>query len=337
MGDFAKETSSAQQSGSERSNVVQNPWGPQSKYLKDIFSKAQSTYKDQGNINPYTGEMIAGFNPAQIDTFNRQIGYANSSPAAQDLYGYGSNAANAGQGAMNYGLSGLQGFNPMDTAGTIADAGMYADNPYLSSMVDAAMRDANRSTYEENIPQVRRQAALSGNTNSSRTGAREAVLERGNMDRAADISAQLRGNAYDTGIQAAQAQRAQELARLGDVTSQGTNASALGTGNLSNSVATMRDLFGIGTEGGEGLRAADQATLDNNYAKWQQQQAQNQLQWDALNNYFNLVGAKNWGGTTTGTGSTTKTAETETNPSLATILGGIATGGAQFLPGSWTG
>lgn len=337
MGDFAKETSSAQQSGSEKSNVVQNPWGPQSNYLKDIFSAAQGTYNNLSKVDPYKGDMIAGFRPEQLQQFNNMIGYANSSPAAKDLYSYGTNAAQSGQGAMNYGLSGLQGFNPMDTAGTIADAGMYADNPYLSSMVDAAMRDANRSTYEENIPQVRRQAALSGNTNSSRTGAREAILERGNMDRAADVSASLRGDAYSQGIQAAQAQRAQELARLGDVTSQGTNASALGTGNLSNSVAAMSDLFGIGTAGGEGLRAADQATLDNSYAKWQQQQAQNQLQWDALNNYFNLVGSKNWGGTTKATGSSNKTADTETNPSLASILGGIATAGSSFLPGSWTG
>lgn len=332
MGDFATERSSAQQKGSETTDVVQNPWGPQSNYLKDIFSKAQGTYNNVANVDPYTGDMIAGFRPEQIQQFNSMLGYANSSPAAQDLYGYGSNAAQAGQGAMNYGLSGLQGFNPMDTAGTIADAGMYADNPYLSSMVDAAMRDANRSTYEENIPQVRRQAALSGNTNSSRTGAREAILERGNMDRAADVSASLRGNAYDTGLQAAQSQRAMELARLGDVTSQGTNASALGTGNLSNSVATMRDLFGIGAEGGAGLRASDQASLDNEYAKWQQAQTNNQLQWDALNNYYNLVGNKNWGSQTKGTGTTNKTAQTETNPSLATILGGLATGVSGFLP-----
>lgn len=332
MGDFAKDTSSAQQKSVDTAKVNTGPWGPQQNYLKDVFSKAQATYDNVGT--PYAGNMVAGFTPAQLNTFQSMLSYGGGEgrDLADAMASYGTNLADAGQGAVNYGLSGLQNFNPGDTAGTIADAGMYADNPYMSSMVDAAMRDANRATYEEAIPQVRRQAALSGNTNSSRTGAREAILERGNQDRAADISAQLRGSAYGQGIDAAQKERAMELARLGDVSSQGTNASALGGAQIDNSVATMRDLFGLQQTAGEGQRAAEQATLDNQYAKWLNDQNQ---QWTALKNYYDIVGANNWGSKGTTSSNQTKNTETESNPSIATILGGVLTGAGAMMPSNW--
>ena len=332
MGDFAKDTSSAQQKQKGQVAVDTGPWAPQQSYLKDIFGKAQQTYDKISD--PYTGDMVAGFTPDQLNTFQQMLSYGGGEgrDLATAMSNYGTNLADAGQGAVNYGLTGLQNFNPNDTAGTIADAGMYADNPYMSSMVDAAMRDANRATYEENIPQVRRQAALSGNTNSSRTGAREAILERGNQDRAADISAQLRGSAYGQGIDAAQRARQMELARLGDVSSQGTNASALGGAQIDNSVATMRDLFGLQQTAGEGQRAAEQATIDNQYAKWLNDQNQ---QWSALKNYYDIVGANQWGSKGTTSSNQRQQTQTETNPSIATILGGVLTGAGAMMPGNW--
>lgn len=329
MGDFATSEQKAKQSGATTSNATQTPWAPQQKYLEGIFKNAQSAYK-QSQANPYKGDFVAGYRPEQTNMFQGMINYANTSPLASMLQGQGTQLGTMGTGAVGYGLQGLQDFRPNDTMGTIADAGLYADNPYMSGMVDAAMRDANRATYEEAIPQVRRNAAMSGNTNSSRTGAREAILERANMDRAADISSAMRGQAYQSGIGQAQNQRAMEMSRLSDLANQGLGTAAQGAANWTGSLGAMGALFGLGNAGGEGLRAGDQAALDNDIAKYD---ARQQQIWGPLMNYYNLVGDKSWGGTTTARGTTNQFTNSQNTASDAAVIGGLLTGLGGILPG----
>lgn len=333
MGDFATSSTSSDQTAKQKTNSTTktDPWGPQSGYLQDIFSKAQQTYNDTSG-KQYTGDQLAAFNPQQINSFNNMVDYANTSPVSQLLFGQGANLSGMGQSALGSGFQGLQDFRPNDTMGTIADASLYADNPFISNMVDAATRDARRSTYEQAIPGVERNAAISGNTNSSRTGAKEAVLQRGYGDLRGDVSSQLRGNAYQQGITAAQNQRSQELQRLMGLTGTGLQTALGGSGSLNDSLAAMSQLFGLGNKGGAGLQASDQQALSNEIAKnaFAQDQA-----WAPLMNYFGLIGANNWGGTsktkgiTNGTQSTTGTS----TASPAAVAGGLLTSVGSLIPG----
>jgi hypothetical protein len=330
MGDFSTSKQKAQTTQNTSGTSTTSPWGPQDSYLRDIFDRAQDTYgKAQGQS--YTGDHLAGFRPEQLDMFKGMTNYANTSPIATMLQGQGGNLSRVGQGAVGTGLSGLKDFRPTDTMGTITDAGLYADNPYMSSMVDAAMRDANRATYEEAIPGVQRNAALTGNTNSSRTGAREAVLQRANQDRAGDIGAQMRGAAYSQGIDAAQNERQMEMARLMGLTGTGLQTAVAGSNNLQDSVAAQTDLFGLGNAGGAGLQASDQQKLSNDLAKHQMQQEQI---WGPLINYYNLIGGNKWGGEVTTKGNVAGTANTQNTASPAATFGGFLTGLGGLIPGN---
>jgi hypothetical protein len=334
MGDFATSETTQQQNTQQKQNSTTktDPWGPQASYLKDIFSKAQGVY-DQTSQNQYTGDHLAAFRPEQISMFNNMLNYANTSPIGNLLFGQGSNLSALGQNALGAGFQGLQDFRPNDTMGTIADAGLYADNPFISGMVDAATRDAYRDTYENGIPGVQRNAALSGNTNSSRTGAKEAILARGYEDRRADVSAALRGDAYKTGINAAQNQRQMEMERLKNLTGTGLQTALGGAGSLNDSLAAMSALFGLGNEGAAGLQASDQQALSNELTKYAFAQDQ---AWAPLMNYFSLIGSQNWGGTSktkgTTTGATTATVTSTASP--AAVTGGLLTSIGSLIPGT---
>ena len=196
MGSFGTEKATKQNTES----ATVNPWSGQAPYLEDIFKKAQGAYSATSN-NPYKGDIVAGATPDQQALYGNMLNYANTSPVSGMLQNQGSILGGAGTTGTQAGLQGLTNFNPSgSTQGNITNAGLYADNPYMSSMVDSAMRDAGRQTYESIIPGIGRAAAGSGNTNSSRTGAATAIAERALADRSADTSAALRGSAYQQGL-----------------------------------------------------------------------------------------------------------------------------------------
>ena len=72
----------------------------------------------------------------------------------------------------------------------LGNATQYArDN--VEPLLTSAMRDSRRQLEEQQLPGVARAASASGNTNSSRAGVREAILERGYADRESDMRANL--------------------------------------------------------------------------------------------------------------------------------------------------
>jgi hypothetical protein len=70
--------------------------------------------------------------------------------------GTGTNAANA---LYNFG-------NASQTQNNINTANQYANNPYIDQEVNAATYNANRSAAENDVPNLYRTAAGSGNLNS---------------------------------------------------------------------------------------------------------------------------------------------------------------------------
>jgi hypothetical protein len=341
MGSFAESSAKTSQTSRNTTdgNVITNtdPWGAQSGYLKDTFGQAQDIYDAQKGVN-YTGDHLAAFRPEQLDMFKGMINYANTSPIASMLANQGSTLGKVGTGGVQGALKGYQDFRPAgSTMGTIADAGLYADNPYISSMVDAATRDAGRGLYEGALPQSARTSAISGNTNSSKSAIRDGILERGYQDLRGDVSADLRGQAYKQGLDLAQQQRQHEdqvgLERLSGFGSLGLGAANQGMTGLNDSVKAMSDLFQLGNQGGEGLQASDQQKLSNELAKYQFNQ---QDPWGSLMNYYNIVGGDKWGGTANVSTDMTEygnqNGTVTQQPSMANIFGGIL-GGIGSLGG----
>jgi hypothetical protein len=334
MGDFSTSETKTQQQNKENVNTNMGPWGGQSDYLKDIFGDARSLFEKQQGSS-YNGDFLAKFNPQQLDMFGRMVNYAKTSPIASMLAYQGSNLADIGQGGVRTGMEGLTDFRPTaSTMGTIADAGLYADNPFISGMVDAATRDASRATYEGQLPANARAAALSGNANSSKRFIGDAIAERGLQDRRADVSAQLRGDAYNQG-----ADRSLQMNQFNDdatlrarqaLMSGGLDAANSGADSLAQSLASQGALFGLGNEGAAGLQASEQNKIDNALSKYTFNKDD---PWGSLMNYFNIIGGKNWGqsGTVDTKGKTTGTAQQTASP--AATIGGILTSIGSLIPG----
>lgn len=114
-------------------------------------------------------------------------------------------AGQTGLGSVGAGqnLASAAGMKALDPNGTmnaaVSGAGALSANPYLDAQIDAANRDVSRGLAENDLPGIRAAAMQSGNANSSREGALEAIATRGTGDRMADTAAALRGAAYSQG------------------------------------------------------------------------------------------------------------------------------------------
>lgn len=311
-----------QQSGTSSSQT--DPWSVQAPYLSQGFSAASNALgKAQGATAPT--DFTAQFTPDQLATFKQMLGYSNNNT------GLPTNTANAGgaltaagSSAVTGGLSDLAAYTPAGgTQSNIDAATAYANNPAISGQVDAAMRDATRNASENVLPQLGRNAAATGNLNSNRTAISQGIVQRGLSDQAGDISSQLRGQAYNTGLglaeNARQADNSGVLSALLARVQGGNTAASTGTNANTAAVGQQGGLFDIANAGGAGQQAATQADLTN---QGQQYQSQTTSPFDALNQFWNIVGGQNYGSSTNGTANST----TSTTPSIWSILGGL--GGA---------
>ena len=76
----------------------------------------------------------------------------------------------------------------------------YINNDVLQGQIDAASRDIMRNLTESQLTGNASGAAATGNSGSSRRAVMDAIAARGAADRVGDISAAMRGRAYDTGL-----------------------------------------------------------------------------------------------------------------------------------------
>ena len=229
--------------GGQEQTTTTKPWKAQRPYLKDVFGNAQSNYNNR--MGPYTGGLYAGMDPATSQGIQGIQGF---SPMGQQG---AQGAMNAGQGmfgagdlsmSANFGLT--QQGDP--TQANIASATAYANNPATQGMIDAANRDTARNLYEGQLPSNNRNASLSGNVDSSRTGMRDAMAIRGADDRMADTSANIRGAQFDRGLSLAESARgtnigaqAQGASGLAGNFNSGVNANAQGQQDMYNNLDAM--------------------------------------------------------------------------------------------------
>lgn len=306
------------------------PWAAQIPYLQDAFAKAQSNY-NSGAGNVYSGDHVAQFTPDQLSAFKAMFGYGMGSNAPAVSTQVGETLANAGASGLTSAMQRLMSFKPQGGADSnVTTAGLYADNPYLSGQVDAAMRDATRYANEDVLPGIRRTAAMHGNVNANTTGTggiAEGIVARGLSDKAADVSSTLRGNAWNTGLQLAEQGRQADTNAILDAlkTSGGLGATSAASGvdALTSGISQQGSLYDMANAGASGQRDATQASIDNALAK-------SEYPADRLNSllsqYFNIIGSNNWGGTsnTTGTSTTNATQNKSTAEGIAGLVGSIA-------------
>lgn len=263
-----------------------------------------------------------------MQAFQQELGYGTNNGSIPAATG-----AAAGQllpasaNAVTSGLYGLSNFQP--TGGTqynVDAASQYANNPAVSDMVTASMRDANQNYRDITAPGIDRNSAGGGNINSSTNGIAHGIVERGLAQKAGDISANLRGGLYQTGLSLAQQQAQNDnttrLGALGALLSGGNNATMAGSSAGNASVNQAAGLFNIANTGASNINSGNQADLTNQLQAWQ---FGANSPFAALNNYFNIIGNKSWGSQGTGTSTTTST------PSPLSMIGsGIGMIGSLF-------
>ncbi|MBK3774769.1 hypothetical protein GAY31_11440 [Azospirillum brasilense] len=238
------------------------------------------------------------------------------------------------------------------TQSNIAAATQYANNAGLDGQITAALRDV-KTGLQSDLLGLNQSASAGGNLNSSRAGAAEAVTKARAEDRAADIAAQMRGNAYNTGLGLAENARVSNLTgslsalnQMGSFIGQGANAAgnqlSLGESARLNDLQTrlganqqLGNSVSLGLQGAQlsnnmalgnwnallNAGGVVQNDLQNAYnADFQRWQGEDQRATDLLNRYTAIVGGQQWGGTT----NTRAPAQT---PNYAqSLLGGAATG-----------
>jgi hypothetical protein len=247
---------------------------------------------------------------------------AGNSPAGENIGTTADTLMNGGANAATGALRRLGAFTPTGgTQSNIDAANSYADAAANPAAVDAAMRDARRQVSEQALPQVARSAALTGNSMSSKNAITQGIIERGLAEKGADVAATMRQDAFDKGLQLAEGGRQFDNSSILDALksqgSLGASTAASGMAGADTSVDTLGKLFSLAQQGGAGEQAANQANLDNSIGK-------SDSTWDNLMKYYGIVGGNNWGGTTTGNGTTTST------PSIWQTVGGLMSAGGNI-------
>lgn len=169
--------------------------------MQRVQEGADVALSEAERMGPYQGDYYAGFNPLQRDAVQRTAGFSDANA------GLGQGLVFDGQALKDQGLAiGSNAQSIFDQAMSRSpeaarEAAMgEATGGRTQSLIDAALRDTTRQLTEQTLPGIQDGITATGNRNSSRAGAAEAVATRGAQDRMADVSAQIRQNAYDQAL-----------------------------------------------------------------------------------------------------------------------------------------
>ena len=292
-----------------------DPWAPQASALTSAFNNAGNAYNTASQaVAPtnYTAQM----SPEQIAAYNQMISQGSN----LGIPGTQASTANTLQGAGTNGvsgaLSGLSNYNASNTnnQNSITDAAnAYVAGQNIPAQVQNAMLQATQQANEVTMPGIEQNAAIGGNTNSTRTGIADGLVQQGLAEQSAALNGSLTGQAYANGLSLAQQQannnNVNNLSALNNLGTLGNTATNTGVNAGTNSVANQGALSSEAAAGGAGLTAAQQANLTN---QLQQYQAQTQDPYAALQGLMGIIGTNNWGSTSNGTSNTT------TPPALGT-------------------
>lgn len=314
--------------------TVSNPWAVQTPYLQAGFDAARDALRRSQTANGANAptDFVAQFSPGMLDAFRQAANYGVGNLGNFNNYGRNNAFAGAGIDAATGALSSLRDWTPQSTADNILrDTTTLSANPQVDGMVRAALTDDVRKLGQD-LRTNFQGSARAGTINSNKSAIRDAIAERAFNDRAANVSATIRGDVWNNASNiAANNLRANDSNRLGALStalSGGTGALATSTGANATDATTAGRLFDITNAGNAGVLAGDQANLDNLLQRWNFNT--NVSPWAGINNFWNIVGSNNWGGTQSSTGSKTETS----TPSVASQIGAGVGAMSQFFPGA---
>jgi hypothetical protein len=220
---------------------------------------------DQFFANPaFSGQRVAGLNPFQTGSANTLGGFASQfTPMAQagaanlgfSNLGAGTNFGNNAQGIFSR-------FSGDPTQQILANASQYANNPFVSELIDASTRDVTRNLFESQLPGIDRAATGAGNLNSTRAGVESAIATRGAADRLADMSSDIRSRFFGQGLDASRAQYNQDLANMLQANQGLMQAGQFGLDTLGNAQNLATAGFGQSQAAGGLFQGQNQAELD---------------------------------------------------------------------------
>lgn len=314
-------------SSTKESEVHQttDPWAPQAAALQNAFTAAQNAYGKSSTAVAPT-DFTAQMTPEQLATFKSMVSQGQNSSIPSADAATGSALTGAGTNALTGALSGLSGYNAANTNNTqsLVDAAKaYVAGQDIPSQVKAAMQTANETARDVTMPGIEQNAATSGNTNSTRAGIAQGLVQRGLAEQAGNLQNSLASTAFQNGLTLAQQQASNNntnnLAALTAAGSLGNNSATTGLGANSQSLADQGALNSTGLAGGTGLQQANQTALDNALQKYQ---ASVESPYQGLSQLMSVIGSNNWGSSTNGT----KT-ETSTPSAWDTISGLMNTAG----------
>jgi hypothetical protein len=318
-------------SNTQTENKSTTPWAPQASALQNGFNAASGALsQSQAAAANAPTNYVAQFDPALIGQFQNMLNYANSNNTGA-LNGAGNTAATSGANASSAALSQLLGYDPtkMNNPQTLIDqANQYVAGQNIPAQVKAAMQQATEQARDVTMPGIAQGAAVSGNSDSSRRGIAEGLVQRGLAEQSANLSNSLAGQAFGQGLglasNNANANNQAALSAASNAANAGNSALNAGSNAISNAISGQGALFGMGSNAGQGLTAAQQAQLDNQQAQYQ---AGINNPYASLAPYMQLVGSQLYGSNTTGT------TEKQENPGALAIIGGLLGGAGSAASG----
>lgn len=317
-------------SSEKKIDTTTNPWGPQAGALTSAFSNAGNAYNTaSGAVAPtnFTAQM----DPAAIAAFKQMVSQGGNLAIPNSMANTSTALQGAGTAGVQGSLSGLSGYDASRSNSadpTVAAAQKYVAGQDIPAQVRAAMQGATETARDVTMPGIEMNAAAGGNTNSSRTGIAEGLVQRGLAEQSANMSGSLSSQAFKDALTLAQTQQNNNnTANLGALTAQGTignTAANTGVNAGTASIAGQGALTSEAAAGGAGLTAAQQAILDNGQ---QQFASATQSPYAALSGLMGIIGTNNWGSSTNGTETTTK------NPSAWDTISGLMSAGGSLAKG----
>lgn len=327
-GSSTKSTSWGMKTGWEK----QEPWDVQIPYLKQAFSEAQSQFDKNKAAGPWSGDYLVPSTQEQYDAGRAVLSAADRSEQWNNaLLDSSRSSLEGGGGYITDAATGLRSLSGDQTQSIIDAANQYRQGFDVPSLVQAAMRDANRNAAESGVPNLYRQAAASGGLNSSRAALAQGVIDRGLAEKSADLSAQYGNQAWLTGLTNAQTDIARRLQAIGGLGNLGLGALNAGQQGYNIGINNAGKIATARMGGAEYLKALEQNNLSNELMKYDQNR--NYL-WNQLANYYNIIGNRSWGGTRTYAESEIGGSESQTkNSSSPLSTAGSILGAAGSLFG----
>jgi hypothetical protein len=286
-------------SGGGTSTATSEPWKEQQPFLQYGFEQSKQAAENALASPVFGGQRVAGLTPEQqaliqqgtqfgTNQFGQAQGLQNMSMGALGATsGFGQNAADI------YGQ--YAGVDP--TQQIIAQAGQYANNPYTQGIIDSASRDVTRNLYENQLPSLALGATGTGNINSTRAGVQQGIAERGAAERLADISSNIRGQFFQSGLGQAQSQYNQNLQNQLAANQGVQGAFGAGVGGMGAGQQLGAGGFNLGQTAAGMNQSQQQAQLN---AQMQQFAEERDIPMDVMARYMQTIGG-NYGGTQTQT------------------------------------